>query len=175
MSSDDGVHSTQDQSIVADASRSGTGLHAGDITSDQHINGSHAQVQQTTASADWEEEDITTSKPFPTGPATNDSGQQEIQHNGESNWWNISNWVKEKQQNRSRRKSELPGSLPFYTKFENEATQEKSSGPYYSHQYLQEGSEDGEAQTENYTQTALEKVQTFLGQGSSATYAAGAK
>ncbi len=171
--SNDGINSDQDQSTITAPSRLELGTNGRNTHPNQSSSNNHVRVQQTTAPADWEGEDITTSEYFSGGPTADENDARRNQHSGDSNWWNIINRVKEKQKDRSLKKSELSQSLPFYTNFESEATKEKSSGLYDAHEYFPAGSEEEEAQA--YTKAAAEKVHTFLRQDSSATYTGATK
>ena len=161
------ANSDQDQFINADLRLSDAGLNGCDNPLDHQFNDDHTRAHQTAAAANREDEDFAVSK-FQDRDVANEDSERQAQPGHKPSWRRAINWVKEKQQDRSLRMSDLRPSTSLYTKFENEATRAKSPDPYRS----QEVGGDGEAQTQTYTKAAEETVHTFLRQSSSLKYPA---
>ena len=169
------ANSDQHQYINADPRQLEAGLNGGGDPPDQQFHGNDAGVHRMTAVADRDGEDFTDSKKPPDGHISNEAGERQNQLRHEPNWWKAFNWVMKKQQDQSIGMSNLRPPASLDTKFTKEHTQVKSSVIYNAREYLQEGSEDGEAHPQIYTKAAAETVHTFLHQSCPSKYSARAK
>ncbi|EXJ56997.1 hypothetical protein A1O7_07341 [Cladophialophora yegresii CBS 114405] len=170
-------NSDQDQYVNLDPSRLEAGLYDSNDTSNQRVNDNHisngTDDLQTFGAGDLGGEDGR----YPTSGSLSENSVADEASPGQRPkpaWSKVISWVKQKEQNRPLGLANLRPSTSFYTKFGevSSASQEKPSGDDHVHESPQEGSEDGEALSQVYTQAAAETVHTFLRQDS--TYERGA-
>jgi hypothetical protein len=168
----EGVNVDRDHYINLDPSCLEAGLHGGDNhPPDQHPDGDLGRAHQMNEAGDQGDEDTgatTTPNPWDYYVAPKPSRQN--QHSRKSNWRRFFEWTKWRQHDQSLGVSGSKPDSSLYTKFEDEPTQEKSSGLYSSHEYQQDDGEPGDALQRKYTQAATETVQTFLRHTSRSIY-----